>query len=338
MRIVIIWAFWCQNLWDELILKNEIEYFDKKYENAFFRVFTYDLENIFFHKNNVEYLAFFPDNIKKINKIFYNIKNFFLFLKEVFLADKIVFWWWWIIYDNEIQSVSSPLNMLIFRRSIAKLFNKKVEFFSISINIKNKENINKLRNIFLKGDKIKVRDEKSFNILKKIWREKNAQIMKDIVFEDRNYSNYKLEKKGYLKGFFEVQDFNINDFLENIENIGLENKKVWLSLRYWFLKEEVINKIVEKIEKKWWKVIFTPHSFHKKDEKANDYLFMKKFINQDRYITKNMQDSYNIYLKKEVDFMISMRLHSSILAYNYWIDFILISYADKTKEIKKDFV
>lgn len=336
MRIVIVGSFWCQNLWDELILKNEISHFERENieKKINFRVFSYDLEDTFFDKQNIKYLPFFPDNIKNFRKIFYNIKNFFVFLREILLADKIVFWWWGIIYDNEVQSVSNPLNMLIFRRTIARLFNKKVEFFWISINIKNRKNLEKIKYLFLENDKIKVRDEKSYNILKSIWREKNAEIIKDIVFLD-NENNI---KKWKLESFFKTKNFDIIDFEKSLENINLENKKVWIAFRYWFLEGEVINKIVEKIEKKWWKVIFVPHSFHKKDDKANDYIFMKNFLNKDRNITKNIQESYEIYTEKKVDFMLSMRLHSAILSYNYWINFTLFSYSDKTSEIKKDFI
>lgn len=66
MNIAIMMSVWCQNLWDELILKNEIQLLREKYgKKTKFRVFTYDLEDIFYQDETVEYLEYFPIWIKK---------------------------------------------------------------------------------------------------------------------------------------------------------------------------------------------------------------------------------------------------------------------------------
>lgn len=75
-----------------------------------------------------------------------------------------------------------------------------------------------------------------------------------------------------------------------------------------------------------------PHSFHKLDEKANDYTFLKNFKTQ---ITENMLETYNVYKYKKVDLVISMRLHSMILSHIYWVDQFAISYSQKTSSIIK---
>ena len=128
MKILILMAIWSQNLWDELILKNEIKLLEEKYspEKIDFEVCTYDLEEDFIKKENVKYLEYFPIWIKNPKNILRNIKNFINFLKSVKKADKIVFWWGWIFFDNEIWSVTNPLNQWLFRRNIARFFKKDV--------------------------------------------------------------------------------------------------------------------------------------------------------------------------------------------------------------------
>jgi hypothetical protein len=56
----------------------------------FFKVFTYDLKDNFYILNNLEYLEYFPINIKKIRNIFRNISNFYVFIKTVIKSDLIV--------------------------------------------------------------------------------------------------------------------------------------------------------------------------------------------------------------------------------------------------------
>jgi len=78
--------------------------------------------------------------------------------------------------------------------------------------------------------------------------------------------------------------------------------------------------------------------FHKQDKKYNDYIFLEKFIkinNKKISITKNLEESYEIYKNKKIDFNFAMRLHSIILSEVYNIDFIGISYAKKTYNILK---
>ena len=55
MKISIFASIWAQNLWDELILKNEIKLLKKEYwEDTKFRVFTYDKKNPFYLKLHYE--------------------------------------------------------------------------------------------------------------------------------------------------------------------------------------------------------------------------------------------------------------------------------------------
>jgi polysaccharide pyruvyl transferase WcaK-like protein len=49
-----------------------------------------------------------------------------------------------------------------------------------------------------------------------------------------------------------------------------------------------------------------------------------------------MQESYEIYKNKKIDFNFAMRLHSIILSEVYNIEYIGISYTKKTENLLKD--
>ena len=131
-----------------------------------------------------------------------------------------------------------------------------------------------------------------------------------------------------------------------MENFDFNWKIVWISFRSWYLsnnwsklsarmEEWKINEIINYVLWSGWKVILMPHSFHKTDIFANDYLFLKNFLrdNENISICKSMSETYNIYISKKIDICLSMRLHSIILSQVYEIPFIWISYSIKTDEI-----
>lgn len=339
MIISIFASIWAQNLWDELILKNEIQMLEKEYgKETKFIVFSYDYKNPFYKKSNVKYKEYFPVWIKNLKNIFKNIYNFFSFLLSVFKSDLIVIWWWWIIYDNEKQSTKNPLNQWIFRTNIFRLFKKKIEFFAVWLNIKDKSNFYKIKKIFKKAYKITVRDIYSNELLSKLWIK--SEIVRDPVFNDVKESN---------KNSFLVKKVNSFDFsYKDLENIDLEGKKIALAFRKWYLsnKEEKlnnqfeewkINELINYILKQWGEVILLPHSFHKIDPIANDYKFLSKFlrITEKIRIIKSMDEVYSKYIYKEMDLVLAMRLHSIILSQIYNIPFIWISYSTKTDEVLK---
>ena len=156
MKITILASIWCQNLWDELILKNEILLFEEKFkkQKIYFNVFSYNSKNPFFKKENIKYLEYFPINIKKISNLFRNIKNFYLFVITIILSDLVVIWGWWLFYDKEIQSNSMPLKLWLFRARIIKFFGKKLIFYWVSIDIKYKKNLSLIKKIFSLADEI----------------------------------------------------------------------------------------------------------------------------------------------------------------------------------------
>ncbi len=328
MKILILMAIWSQNLWDELILKNEIKLLEQKYapEKIDFEVCTYDLEDDFIQKENVKYLEYFPIWIKNPKNFFRNIKNFKNFLKSVKKADKIVFWWGWIFFDNEIWSVTNPLNQWLFRRNIARFFKKDVIFWWVSIDVKLDENILKVKKIFQNSHLIYVRDKASVDFLEKLWI--NSTQINDPVF----YDNWNYPEKNSMIAKIDSINFSLDD----INDIDFNWKKVWLALRKgylwlntWVWESDLIKEFINYIIKNNWKVILISHSFHKLDKNSNDYEFLKDFVIPWVEITKNMVESYEVYKSKKIDICFSMRLHSVILSQVYGMEFINLKYAKK---------
>lgn len=322
MNIVILMSVWCQNLWDELILKNEINLLNKKYPfDNHFRVFSYDIKNPFFISENIEYIEYFPIWIKKIWNLFRNIKNYYNFIKTIKWAEKVIIWWGGIMFDNEIWDISNPLNQWLFRIAFINFLKKDIIFYWLSIDIKDQKNLKKIKRIFSVWTEIYVRDKHSFELLQNL--QIKSQIILDPVFYDNQWS------QSYLKPVLEIktQDFN----LENIKDIDFNKKTVWLSFRKWYLKDEIklINEIVDFILNNWWKIILLPHSFHIIDEKSNDFKFLQQFLKSGVAITSSMQETYEIYKNKKINFCLSMRLHSMILCQVYNIDFVSLKYSTK---------
>lgn len=357
MKIAIFASIWAQNLWDELILKNEIKLLEKRYsEKAKFYVFSYDKKNPFFKQNNIKYFNFFPNWIRNPFNFFSNLLSFLNLLLVVIRSDLIVIWWWWIIYDNELQSNKNPLDSWIFRRRLFRFFLKKVYFFRVWINIINfnndinyfwkeslderqiivKNNLKKVKKIFSWSYEIEVRDTYSFELLKNIWI--NSVIKEDPVFYDRwEFINTKFIIWSVSSYYF---DKNIFD------NFDLLWKKIWLAIRAWYffqqsnissrMEEWKVRELINFLVSKWASVVLLPHSFHEFDEIANDFLFLTKFVWEEWVsIKENMLWVYDTYKNKEIDICISMRLHSIILSHVYEIPFIALSYSTKTDEVLK---
>jgi polysaccharide pyruvyl transferase WcaK-like protein len=364
MNISIFASIWCQNLWDELILKNEISILKNKYkkttnENINFNVFTYDISDLFYKKDYINYLEYFPIWIRKPNNIYKNFKNFTILIKTIISSDLIIIWWWWIFFDNELQKNKNPLNLWLFRIKLLKLFRKKIIFHWVWINIKSKQNLKKIKKIFSNANKIYVRDSYSKKLLENLWIE-SKEILDPVFYDNKKYKN--ISNKNYCIKSVRSKTFTYKD----LKNIDLKWKKVWVAIRKWYfsrnqkplsclqdtssdkfyspleekeatsLEENIIIKqILNYIINKWWKIILLPHSFHKTDDIANDYNHLKNYKTWNIKITKSIQETYEIYKNKKIDICISQRLHSIILSQIYSINFIAISYSKKTYEIIK---
>lgn len=340
MIISIFASIWAQNLWDELILKNEIKLLEQEYwKDTQFIVFSYDHTNPFYEKSNIIYKEYFPNWIRNSWNFFRNICNFFTFIKVTLKSDLIIIWWGWIIYDNEKQTTKWPLNAWLYRVNIFNFLGKKYNFFAVWINIKNKIYYHELKKIFINANKITVRDNYSFELLKSLWI--NSIRVNDPVFYD---------VKEYNKNSFLIKKFNSLKFSsKDIQDLDLKWKKIAIAFRKWYLVEQDdkvsekieewrINEIINLILEKWGEIILLPMSFHKTDIIANDYVFLSKFlrINEKIRIISSMQEVYNKFIYKEFDICLAMRLHSVILSQVYWIPFVWVSYSTKTDEILKE--
>lgn len=326
-------AIWCQNLWDELILKNEIQTFRELYKDQSpqFQVFSYDTKNIFYVNDEIKYFEYFPIDIKKWRNFLRNVKNFFTFLKIIKNSDKVIFGWWGIFFDTETWNASNPLKQWLFRAIITKMFQKELIFWGVSIDIKQEKNKNLLKKIAQKADKIFVRDQKSYDFLQNF--SLFSTIIPDPVFSDNGKTVEENQKISYLQASIKTSEFQVSDLYK----YNFENKTVWLALRSGFLKEEqqTIKHIRDFILKSWGKVMFLPHSFHPSDDQANDKKFLESFVTEGSTLKKNMQEVYDVYQKKHIDFCISMRLHSMILSQVYEIPFVALQYAQKTEIFNK---
>jgi len=323
-KIFILASIWCKNLWDELILKNEIKKLEEEYPKSKFIVSTYDKSDIFYQKNWIKFIEYFPIWIKNPKNFFRNIRNFYHFIRSIIWSDIVVFWGWWIFYDNEIKS-QNPLTMWSIRSFFVKLLGKKLHILWVSISINNKKNLKKIKKIFKRASEVLVRDNDSGKILDNLWIQNT--VGKDFVFDSW------IENKWIIAKEIDAKSCKIKDF----EHINFKNKTVWIALRKGFIKNEddFIKKLVEKILKDSWKVVFIPHSFNKNSIEENDYEFLKNFTWNNINICKNIEESYDIYKAQTIDILIWMRLHSIILGYSYWIKTIAISYAEKTSSIIK---
>ena len=342
MIITILASIWCQNLWDELILKNEIKLLEKRYEWTpewlKFIVFSYSPKTPFYKKENIEYKEYFPIWSKNILNIFRNIRNYFVFRSTIKKSDLVVLWWGWIIYDKWVETRWNPLRLRISRVNMIKAFKKKFMFFSVWLSIKNKRNNKKVKKIFSWAQEIVVRDNYSFELLEKLWFKPKRSL--DPVFCDKKTTT-ELSRVSHfitvIEDSYLIKKICFKDFsLDSLDILNLNWKTVALALRSWYLKNEIIfiNSLIVYIKEKWWKIILLPHSFHNFDNKSNDYLFLNQFA--DKYnleITKNMRETYEMYKDEKIDLCLSMRLHSMILSQVYEIPFIGISYGKKTDEL-----
>lgn len=334
MKIVIFASIGDYNLWDELILKNEITLLKKEfsYGNPDFFVASYTPEDIFFVDPSVVYFSYFPNGIRKnfLKNLWYLWKN----LYHIFSADMVVIGWWGIFYDNERQKNANPLRQWILRVWVSKFFRKKIYFFAPSIDIKNRENDALIKKIFAWAYKITLRDAKSIQYLQNLWI--SAQKVHDPVWFDA--WNLTVPSRQLVKKVFHKWKFSLSDF----SDLQVEWKKIGIALRQWYISEnfmlekQILKDLFELLEKNWATLIFLPHSFHR-DSQINDQKFLGQFMTSERIMLTNMRDVYLAYTKKNVDIIFAQRLHSIILSGVYGIDIVAFSYAQKTDEVLKEY-
>lgn len=333
MKITILAAIWAKNLWDELILKNEIQYLKTVYGNdTEFFVASYDIKNPFIVSKNITYFEYFPCDAKKIKNIFRNIKNFFQFIKIIKNTDLVVIWWGGIIFDNEQKHVKNPFSQWIMRVKIAKFYKKKILFHAVWLTLSHSWNLKYLKKIFSsKNQEVSVRDNYSKKLLDSINIQSN--IIPDPVFSDKK-NNKEIFSQNYFIKKLHPKQFHTED----LDSYDLQNKTIWISFRKWYFHQDAqtISEIIEYLQEKNVKIILIPTSFHPTDFSSNDYIFLKYFSEKYKIdICKNMWESYKIFKSNSLDYCFAMRLHSMILSQVYSIPFFAFSYSTKTDELIK---
>ena len=343
MSIVILGSVGCQNLGDELILKNTITHYKNRFikESPDFHVFSYDIKNPFFTSPEIQFHEYFPIGLKRIWWIWRNIKNYDTFVNTIKNSDLVVIGWWGLFFDSEWSvSTLKNLNLWVFRTKVIAKYNKTLIFHGVWINFVDKKNKNykeKIKAIFQNATEIYVRDAFSQTYLKKLWI--NAEIILDPVYHERK--KYKENKK--LEIFSsKIQDFSI----KSLNSIDFKNKTIWLALRKlthkWYNSQVI--ELIEYLVQKKAKIVLLPHSFHKYDTHSNDLTFFinllaehynsdEDFLEQHNIqIAHTMEETYSAYTEKSLDIIFASRLHSLILARVYKIPYIALSYSRKTDE------
>ncbi len=333
MNISVLASIWAHNLGDELILKNEISLLKQEFGlSSSFRVFSYDYKNPFFLDSHIQYREYFPIGIKNPRNLMRNIVNYFGFINTLIWSDIVVIGGGGIFYDNEIQSTRNPLDSWLFRARLARILRKKLYFYGVSIDIKNSDNLEKIKEIFQWAYRVTVRNDNSQDLLLKLG------IKSELVDDPVMFDNHQIiPKKSSLIRALESKKFDMND----IKDIDFSGKQVWFALRKWYFTKSwseqieiaMIKELLSFIQRSWWNIILLPHSFHPNDLQANDYEFLKQF----QYpIAESMQDTYQYYTNNTLDIVLAQRLHSMILSEVYEIPYIALSYSKKTHgQLKK---
>lgn len=322
MNISIFASIWSQNLWDELILKNEIKHFEKKYQNSQFRVFSYDAESPFFTQDNVEYKNYFPIWIRNPRNIFKNTRSILHLIKSAFWSDMIVIWGGGLFYDWE--SNNSALTQWRARANFFYSLRRKVVFYWVSIDVRDEQNYQYISDIFWKAAEIYVRDEYSYNLLKSL--NIDSEVIVDPVFYD---DGEKPEKTSCMK-VVDSHDLYLSDFT----GIDWSGKKVGIALRNLWTKkyEQNIKEILNYIVSQWGEIVYLPHSFHESDSQANDVEFLSSFWIK-WYMPESMKETYSFYVQRKIDICLAQRFHAMVLSDVYRVPFIGMSYSQKTKSL-----
>lgn len=166
----------------------------------------------------------------------------------------------------------------------------------ISLEVKNPENQQKLAQIFRENDHILPRDARSTQILEKFGF--HPTTLYDSVFlmppKDRSHRTSPHTVGIAIRdGFFSQKDV------------------------------ETLSKFVNFVSKKGYQVVFLSHSLSLL-ESHNDEIFVKKIFGEQYKITKTLNETYRAY--SDIDIVISMRLHSAILAAQFGVPMMMISY------------
>lgn len=291
------------NLWDEIILSEEVKFLHGHYgEMVDFIIFTHDKKSAIIQDESLHWVTYFPHGLlsNPFVNIWYLLRNVWLIAR----ADFMIIGWWWLIFDNEEGvSFTNLLTQWWFRVKLARLAGTTIVFLGISLEVKQVKNKMQLHKIFKKGDFIIVRDDKSAGLLDAL--EIPCSQIPDLAFL------YKPEEK---------------------QEKMPEKKRIGLSFRGGFFwdNETDIPKIYDYLAEKWYDPIFLVHTTEWY-ENQNDLLFIRRVMQGKTYnITSTIEQTLKLY--PTLYAVVGMRLHAWILAITHGLPLIMISYGPKTDE------
>lgn len=292
-NITILWWFWCWNLWDDTILLNEINLIKEVYKTSEITVLSCN-PKLISKVFSVKSLKLPPISWYRFYK-FLNIFYLFSFLKTIKSTDIFILWWWWFFSDRQFFAVSWWLRYC----RVAKYFWAKVIWFWMwawpFFHDSNRNKIKKVSNVF---DYISVRDNKSLENLFLTWFDKN-KLIKTI---DPAFFTSKIKVKKENSIWFILKS-DEEYFIKEIKNI-LQNTHYNIKL--------IISDYL--------------------DISLNYYILNE--IQSKRLSIHVCENPYNLIKKiYSCDFIISQRLHWSIISFTQWIPFLNIYYHHKWKEL-----
>lgn len=94
------------------------------------------------------------------------------------------------------------------------------------------------------------------------------------------------------------------------------------------MSDEVTKELIKKLLSRGYEVLLLPHSLHPTDEVSHDGYYLQDFLSPGVMTTQSIEQTLEAYKKCHI--IISMRLHSMILALTHHIPFVGVSYSQKT--------
>lgn len=304
MKILLFTATGAENLGDELITLCEIRQLKSIYPSSSITIFSHDIMRTtrFLQSQNptLENIAiqeYFPNYLRK--KPFRNIKLLWETLKTIKSTDHVYIGGGGLLYSRDEEG-HSPIRLWWMRAILIKILRKPLTYLSLGMSAKIDE-LKPFSKWLFQWTTITVRDEKSREVLSHLWYK--ATILYDPVL-------------AYIPWRWD------------------ESKIIGIALRRGFLDDSVITELVRKLTRIWYEILLLPHSLHPGDALSHDGYYLQNFLLPGVMTTQTIEQTLEWYRKCHM--IISMRLHSMILAIDHHAPFIGISYGQKTQELLKE--
>ncbi len=297
MKICIFTATGAENLGDELITVCQIRYFQKYIQGVQIIVFSHDITRTkrFLHsqelQENIELQEYFPNKIRK--NLWKNAVLFWRMVQTISRSDRVYVWWGGLLYNKD-EDPGNPLVLWWLRAKIIKFLKKPITYLSVWITAHPKA-LKKFSSGLFKNSHITVRDIQSQETLKTIGYA--SKILPDPVttFQSKWTSPSK--------------------------------KMIGIALRKWYIKDSLIAEMIHYLSRTYT-IVLLPHSLHPEDEKSHDGYYMQQFLFPGVLIAQTIEQTLSYY--SECHIIMSMRLHSMVLAMAHHRPFIAMSYSHKT--------